>query len=371
MCKMRQTLKKLLLPMLVIVLILGTANPAMAEHDSSFNANKGKNRLVAQVGKNLKDTDRAKFMIILEDPIDMPPEQRAGAAGMEKFMAACDVEIDRFSELLRRKNIQAEIVGRYNLLLCGLAVNVKYEDAKKIANLPHVKSVEYCVRYAAPKVNVQRLVQNRDIDSNKLIKLHETDSKYKGAGKIVAVLDSGFDWEHPAMRISDGITPKIQDKPAMQNLMNSKGVDHGVYLTEKIPFAYNYASGDNNIKESASVSHGMHVAGIIGANAETPSSNGDIVKGVAPECQIYAMRVFAGDGGTSPDIYIGAMEDAVKLGADSINMSLGSPLGSMADLQDKESGTLTALNTAKGMGIVVAMTTGNSFNFRLNLLCLA
>ena len=71
--------------------------------------------------------------------------------------------------------------------------------------------------------------------------------------------------------------------------------------------------------------HGTHVAGIAAANAGVVA---DVV-GVAPQAQILAMKVFSSsgsNGATWADI-LAAADDAVALGADVINMSLGSTCG--------------------------------------------
>lgn len=59
-----------------------------------------------------------------------------------------------------------------------------------------------------------------------------------------------------------------------------------------------------------------------------PGNNGDDFKGVAPNAQLMIMKIFADNSGsTGDDIILAGVDDAVKLGADSINMSLGSPAG--------------------------------------------
>ena len=94
-----------------------------------------------------------------------------------------------------------------------------------------------------------------------------------------------------------------------------------VYINEKAPFGYDYAGGDPNA-EAVGQSHGVHVAGTVAGN------NGDDFKGVAPNAQLMIMKIFEDNSGsTSDDIILAGVDDAVKLGADSINMSLGSPAG--------------------------------------------
>ena len=73
----------------------------------------------------------------------------------------------------------------------------------------------------------------------------------------------------------------------------------------------------------------MHVAGIVGANG-TGTNPATSVVGVAPEAQLLAMKAFSNsDSSASTDStsIIGAVDDSAKLGADVLNMSLGSVSG--------------------------------------------
>ncbi len=46
--------------------------------------------------------------------------------------------------------------------------------------------------------------------------------------------------------------------------------DYGKYFTNKVPYGYNYADGNNDIIDvGAAGEHGMHVAGIVGANGSS------------------------------------------------------------------------------------------------------
>ena len=70
--------------------------------------------------------------------------------------------------------------------------------------------------------------------------------------------------------------------------------------------------------------HGTHVAGIAAANANV---EGTEVVGMAPDAQVIVMKVFgATRAGVSDDI-VAALEDAMTLGCDVANLSLGSTAG--------------------------------------------
>ncbi|WP_311767552.1 S8 family serine peptidase, partial [Bacillus licheniformis] len=70
------------------------------------------------------------------------------------------------------------------------------------------------------------------------------------------------------------------------------------------------------------------------------------------------MKVFGNDplyGSTGDHIYVKAFDDAIKLGADVINMSLGSPAG----FNEPDSATGKAITNAVENGIVFAISAGN------------
>lgn len=103
------------------------------------------------------------------------------------------------------------------------------------------------------------------------------------------------------------------------------------------------------------------------------------VDGVAPEAQLLAMAVFDSTGGTYSSDYIAALEDAVTLGIDVTNLSLGSPQpgyseshmeyarGAMPD----ENGNVPLIDEwidgvfekAVEAGMVVSISAGNSGNW--------
>src|SRR5690606_4684505 len=82
-------------------------------------------------------------------------------------------------------------------------------------------------------------------------------------------------------------------------------------------------------------------------------------KGVAPEAQVLALKGFGNDPlfpSTFGDNYVKAIYDAIKLGADVINMSLGST----ADYVDNSNPEQMAVTRAQNNGVLVAISAGNS-----------
>ncbi|MBZ9623618.1 S8 family serine peptidase [Clostridium sp. FP2] len=175
-------------------------------------------------------------------------------------------------------------------------------------------------------------------------------SKYKGEGMVISIIDSGIDYRHKDMKITDPSKAKIKNKSPQGK---------GKYFTDKVPYGYNYADKNQNIIDEGSM-HGMHVAGIVAANGNsTEVSKFEAIQGVAPEAQLLAMKVFSNDPdypSCNDEDVVEAIEDSVKLGADVINMSLGSDSGFV----ENSAPIQKAIKEAEEKGVVVVVSAGNS-----------
>lgn len=101
------------------------------------------------------------------------------------------------------------------------------------------------------------------------------------------------------------------------------GIDGGHY-----EFAGRIKGGHNAIDETQpwtdDHSHGTHVAGIIAA-----AMDGQGVVGVAPEAELYGVKVLSADGSGSLFSIIGGIMWCIDNKMDVVNMSLGSPQGNV------------------------------------------
>lgn len=201
----------------------------------------------------------------------------------------------------------------------------------------------------------------QNIDSNTLITVPETwDTGYKGEGMIVAVIDSGLDIAHDAMRLTDVSKAKYQSEEQMTQAMADAGITYGKWYNDKVVFGYNYVDVNTELKEADNSSHGMHVTGIAAGNPSQPVG-GELITGVAPEAQVMFMRVFSDVHSTTGQaLYVQAIKDAVKLKADAINLSLGGANGSVANVGED---LIAAIEMARQQGVSVVMAAGNDGTF--------
>lgn len=287
---------------------------------------------------------------------------------------------DSFKTELDSLGINYELVFEYDFLFAGFAIKTTNKNLKKIESLSSVDSVELSLEYAKPQVSKKRgdvrngLPMNagvgfRSVDSNELINLSpELQKTQNGQGRVVAVLDSGIDVNHPILRVSDVSKGMYKNSEEMKAKMAEVGINYGSWRNDKVVYAHNYYSNGTNVKENEEASHGMHVSGTAVGNPKTEenfvkpdgSKANELITGVAPEAQLIFMNVFNGQGSTYTHAYAKAVEDAVKLGADSVNLSLGSPNGTEVNVGKSME---KAIEFARSMGSIVAIAAGNDGHY--------
>ena len=233
------------------------------------------------------------------------------------------------------------------------------------ADVPVVANAEQLDIYAAP---VFKVAPDMPTTMTELGGLENT-SGYQGEGMVIAIVDSGLEIGHPLFAQAP-TTPALA-KNDLENVLASKNLKaeekksgitaSQVYKTAKVPFAFDYADNDLDVAPNGAGDHGTHVAGIAAANAGVVA---DVV-GVAPQAQILAMKVFSSsgsNGATWADI-LAAADDAVALGADVINMSLGSACG--FSTPEGEEGVAEVLENIASSGVMLSISAGNEYSAAL------
>ena len=183
--------------------------------------------------------------------------------------------------------------------------------------------------------------------------MHADQITQKGDGKVIAVIDTGVDMTHPAFAGALGGTPALSaDKVASLTPQLGDGKT-GTYVSEKFPFAYDYADNDPDASPTGQAgSHGTHVAGITAGNA------GEIV-GIAPDAQIIVAKVARSvEGDITDSGLLAALDDMVILHPDVINLSLGQ-LGGMDN--EADSVYATVFKSLQDVGVTVNAAAGNHY----------
>lgn len=244
--------------------------------------------------------------------------------------------------------------------------NTEVEATQPAAETPAIseKKVEeekLSVADETTAITNQEEAKPQNIDSNTIITVPKVwDSGYKGEGTVVAIIDSGLDVDHDVLHISDISTAKYKSEKEIEAAKEAAGITYGEWFNDKVVFGYNYVDVNTVLKEEDKRSHGMHVTSIATGNPTQPVA-GQLMYGVAPEAQVMFMRVFSDlKATTGAALYVKAIEDAVKLGADSINLSLGGANGSVVNMNEN---VTAAIEAARRAGVSVVIAAGNDGTF--------
>ncbi len=194
-------------------------------------------------------------------------------------------------------------------------------------------------------------------------------NQFTGKGMTIAVLDTGLDTAHPAFAnapadakfTKDYVSGILQAADLNAEALMPGVTADDVYLSAKIPFAFDYAGKDAQVApgskwDAANLEHGTHVAGI-SAGYAVDGEGAVTFSGVAPDAQVIPMKVFddSGTGATTTTI-LAALEDAYRLGVDAVNLSLGSYCGFTVDEDALINDVYNKLDAA---GVMVITAAGN------------
>ncbi|MEW9702170.1 S8 family serine peptidase [Paenibacillus sp. SI8] len=198
-------------------------------------------------------------------------------------------------------------IKRENKHTPSLAVTMTSNEIETLKNDPAVESVE-------PDIQLQTAAQTMDWGVSVVNATYAWNNGYTGKGVKVAVLDSGIDTHH-------------------EDLVVAGGASFVDYTT----------SFDDDF------GHGTHVAGIIGAK-----NNNIGIVGVAPDADLFAVKVLDSTGKGYLSDVIAGIDWAVENKMDIINMSMATGVDSPA--------LHHAVDQAYASGLLVVAAAGNTGN---------
>ena len=339
--------------------LLGSAVPALAveSEDSSSLFQPDPSQQVTAYAPD----ERVRIVIELEDAPLLDSHKVSQYASVTDFLDSNAAQSTERKLERARKAVKSQLATKlddvevryeYTTVFNGLSVEADYADLETIQDLPGVKDAYVSQVYQLIEpVNETKLADSVPAIGGDIVK----NTGYTGKGMVVAILDTGLDTSHEAFRNVVN-APKfskqdIADKLASDSLRVGNVNVNSIYQSDKIPFAYDYYDNDTNV--SGGNSHGTHVAGIVGANRGQ-------VTGVAPDAQLMIMKIFGDDGSGAYDSdIIAALEDAVVLGADAVNMSLGMTAGFSEAASTK---TREVYQRVKNAGISLMCAAGNEYS---------
>ena len=279
----------------------------------------------------------------------------------------------------------------YNLTLASniISANVPYGEIDRIKDVKGVEDVVLETRYTPDVVEIGKANPQMEVSSGMTGSSKAWSNGYTGAGMRIAIIDTGLDITHQSFdseafdyaiaedEWKDRVnvaeydlldTTEIAEKlPYLNASKRMSGVTAGdLYVSSKIPFGFNYVDSDLNVQHTLDEEgeHGSHVAGIAAANRYLRKADGSFesalasvhMVGNAPDAQVLVMKVFGQGGGAYTSDYIAAIEDAIILGCDTVNLSLGSGTAGMA-YNEAFSKMLESLSSS---GTVLTISAGNN-----------
>ncbi len=343
--------KKFLAGVLLFSLVLPSA--------TTFATNQTDSTTYAKLQEQgVKADQEVKVIVETSDKAAIQKEPNVKSARFSKAVKASEAEVKKTSEnietKLKKENVKVNKEEEFSAVITGFSAKVKAKDIDKLRKQPGVKKVTAQMKAERPKGGASPALAT----APKMIKADTLWNQYKfsGQGMLVSIIDTGIDPNHKDMQLNSSDFQKYKSEEEVNKVIKENGLK-GKWFSNKIPYGYNYADESQEIRDSGIGGfHGMHVAGIVAANGDTKNEG---VSGVAPNAQLLAMKVFSNDALVSTvyeEVWLKAIDDSIKLGADVLNMSLGMGSGYS---RDGISPTNEAFKKAKAAGVVCAVAMGN------------
>lgn len=267
----------------------------------------------------------------------------------------------RLGRSLRQE--QVDHTYSYTMLFNGFALRTARKNLEAIQNTKGVSRAFVAGSYTLPTV------EQADTQA---LQVALATNQFTGKGMTIAVLDTGLDTAHPAFAnapadakfTKDYVSGILQAADLNAEALMPGVTADDVYLSAKIPFAFDYAGKDAQVApgskwDAANLEHGTHVAGI-SAGYAVDGEGAVSFSGVAPDAQVIPMKVFDDSGtGAATTTILAALEDACRLGVDAVNLSLGSYGGFTVDEDALINDVYNKLDAA---GIMVITAVGNEIS---------
>ncbi len=362
-----------------------------------------------ETGEAYKATDMVRVSIILEEdgtlaagfPAEDIAQNKSAQAYRNNLKKGQDKLADNIGKAIGQ---ELDVVCNLTLAANIISANVPYGKISAIEKTSGVAAVVIENTYDAMVAEKNEYAPNMSTSGSQIGSAPAYSAGLTGAGSRVAIIDTGLDVDHISFDSGAFLYSLAQqaEKLGMEPdayiesldlldteeiiaalpylnigaIFENAGFDLATYgemlaetmtYGEKIPFGFNYVdlSFDVTHLNDTEGEHGSHVAGIATANAYVPTADGYasaletvLTQGVAPDAQIMVMKVFGQNGGAYDSDYMRAIEDAIVLGADSVNLSLGGAYGGMS--QPVVAAYRQIFDNLEHCGVVVSISAGNN-----------
>jgi subtilisin family serine protease len=353
----------------VAVPTVSAAAPAARPHPTFAKA-PSSGRLAATVmPRALRSTKKVDVIVQLTgDPVAVA-EAKSGSTFSETKRKQVKAKLRTAQDTLGTKiaakggKVTYHMQSAYN----GVRVRIQASKISSLTTLPGVAAVH--------------TLTPKSLDNTESVPFIGTGTAWQAYGKTgkgvkIAIIDTGIDYTHadfggPGTTDAFDTAKANSTKPADSSLFGPKA--------PRVKGGYDFVGDDYDADSDGAAAvpvpdpnpldcqgHGSHVAGTAAGSGVTtegktytgPYNEGtqkntsfNVGPGVAPQAELYALRVFGCDGST--DVTTEAIDWAVDHQMDVINMSLGSTFGSSTDPDS------VAASNAVAAGVVVVASAGN------------
>lgn len=318
-------MQKLFVLLLALALILSSFGPVAANGNT-------KNASLPELAQIFGDIDLSSSEMTTVI-VELKEESIVQAKHNGKRQTKANLQRERNKVLKEAKGKVSNVfVNReYDYVFSGFAIELAANEIHKLQDIAGVKAIYPNVEYTVDAFDFQPLsadeVSAEMFDSAPFIGSDKAWAKgFTGKGIKVAILDTGVDYTHYALKHAFG---------------DYKGWD--------------FVDNNNSPQETpvgdprgGATNHGTHVAGTVSAIGS------DNIIGVAPDATLLSYRVLGPGGSGTTQNVIAGIERAVQDGAHIMNLSLGNRLN------NPDFATSIALDWAMAEGVVAITSNGNS-----------
>lgn len=403
--RMRRLLALLLTLAMVFTLVPGAYAQDEGENTGLTWKQVGNNEVSVSIGREeveepeeapLYDADeQVRVSIVMEGEPTLALFSLASEDGEEADAMAYREELqayqDAAAEYISEEALDDEpldVVWNLTLAANIISANVEYGQIEAIKAVDGVEDVIVEQRYdiqGFPVPDDPNLVISTGMTHT--ADVWNNGAGYTGAGMRIAIIDTGLDIEHQSFNNDaflhaleedaektgksydlldageiDGVLDQLNAKRNMPGVTAAQ-----LYHNEKLPFGFCYVDKDVDVTHANDTQgdHGSHVAGIAAANrylkkgdefVKAINEEGVWMTGNAPDAQVLVMKVFGNNGGAYDSDYFAAIEDAIVLGCDTVNLSLGSGNAGMTTAGQYQA----IMDRLAGTDLVATMSAGNN-----------
>lgn len=301
---------------------------------------------------------QGKFSIRAEQQLSALMEsQTRGAASVKKTLTVYTHEAMEASNIAERIK---ELGGHVSVVIghC-ITATLPVELWQTVAGWEEVRAIDALSERGGMFLDKAHAYTKTSLVSDATAALTEgLPQGYTGKGTLMAIVDTGIDFNHAAFRTADNHTRIVYGAVLSYNEGGQKMIDEYVYSHEDLE------NRTCEYRPNTSISHGTHTSSIAGGSGMTNGKN----RGVAPEAGLILIDLSDFTDGAPTGIYEAVARaiqivDSVATSLDmpvSLSFSVGASGGAMDGISPDQEAIAVFTDKGTRPGRCVSVATGNS-----------